>query len=83
MSAKFFDFEFQPRTSNQGSDFGAQSDRRLLRLVCGAPKNIADFFFHAAAVAPGAALQAPLHTFFKFPNYNLRHGPTLHSRVIS
>ncbi len=77
MSAEFFDFEFQPRTSNQSSDFGAQSYGRLLGLMRSIPQNVADFFLHATAVAPGTALQARFHAFFELPDYNLRHGPSL------
>jgi hypothetical protein len=73
MSAEFFDFEFQTSTSKQRSDFGAQTARRLLRLVGGTPQNLADFLLHAAAVTPGTALQAGLNAVFELSNYNLSH----------
>ena len=39
----------------------------------GISQDIADFLFHAAAVATGAALQACFHVVFKVSNYKLRH----------
>ena len=76
MSAEFFDFKFQSRTSNQGSDFGAQAYRRLLGFMRRIPQNLADFFLHAMAVAPGTALQAHLNAFLELANYDLRHWPS-------
>jgi hypothetical protein len=63
----------KPLAGEQGSDFGTESARGLLRLICGAAQNVADLFLHAAAIAAGAALQAGLHAFFEFTNYDLRH----------
>jgi hypothetical protein len=73
MSAEFFDFEFQPSTSYQSRDFGAQAARGRIRIMRGRTQDVADFFFHAAAVASGAALQAGLHSILNIADYELRH----------
>jgi len=71
MSTEFFDFEFQSRTSHQGSDFGAQPTGRLLRLVGRIPQNVADFFLHAAAIALGTALQPSFDRLLQVANNHL------------
>jgi hypothetical protein len=83
MSAEFFDFEFQPRTSNQGGDFGAQSYGRLLRLMRRIPQNVAHLFLHAAAIAPRTPLQAGFDAIFKVPDHKLGHGHLLLELMIS
>jgi len=43
----------------------------------GGPQDVADFLFHAATVAFGAALQSRFHTVFYVSDNELCHGASL------
>src|SRR5580704_14112193 len=76
IAAQFRGIEFESGTFHQGRYLRAQTGCRRNLFTGRGAKNLADFFLHAAAIAPGAALQAGFHAFFQLTNYNLRHGFT-------
>jgi hypothetical protein len=47
----------------------------LFFVHCG-PQNVPYLFFHTAAVPPGAALQARLHSILYVADNKLRHEPS-------
>src|SRR5437763_15585897 len=57
----------------QRGDFRPQSAGARVLVVGGAAQNIADLFFHAAAVPSGAALQTELDRSLQMTNSQLRH----------
>jgi hypothetical protein len=72
---KLFNFLtwLQPNPAKQLRDLCPQTPS-LATLVLGRiPEDFTDFFFHAAAVTLGAALQASFDFVFEIANKDLRH----------
>src|ERR1700722_9126259 len=65
IAAQFRGIEFESGTLHQGCDLRAQTGCRRNLFAGRGAKNLADFFLHAAAIPPGAALQADFHAFFE------------------
>jgi hypothetical protein len=73
MATKFGDFFSEPDIGEQGCDFRPQTASRSPLFVNCAPKNLPDFFLHAAAMPRGAALETRLNLFFYISNDKLGH----------
>jgi len=73
LAAKFSDFFVKANAAEPGRD--ARSERCAVPAfgADGVPKDLPNFFFGAAAVAPRAALQLLLHVIIKLANEELSH----------
>ncbi len=73
MATQFRHLEIDTGPGEQRRDFRSQSASGRVRLIHGATEDVAYFLFHAPSIAPGAALQAGLHTVFNVTDYKLCH----------